>query len=145
MNQTAQTIHEWHHAGHFLPEEDDKFLERVRAAVEEEERQSMAAADTDAAKDAIATIEESRTHIENHAPDVKEPDIDTRDTEIQDQKTDSESDIISKKVAPNETRRSDAIGPGSRSAYDSLANLPMEFYHYYHGSNTDMGTLIEVR
>lgn len=28
--------------------------------------------------------------------------------------------------------------------YESVANLPVEFYHYYHGSNTDMGTLIEV-
>lgn len=29
-------------------------------------------------------------------------------------------------------------------AYDSVANLPIEFYRYYHGSNNDMGTLIEV-
>ncbi|KAF7152365.1 hypothetical protein RHSIM_Rhsim01G0167900 [Rhododendron simsii] len=43
------------HAGHFLLEEDDKFLERVQAAVEEEERQTMATADKDAAKEAIAT------------------------------------------------------------------------------------------
>ncbi|KAI3701343.1 hypothetical protein L2E82_45997 [Cichorium intybus] len=39
--------------GHFLPEEDNKFLERIRAAVEEEERQAMAAADTSTANDAI--------------------------------------------------------------------------------------------
>ncbi|KAJ8459817.1 hypothetical protein OPV22_032743 [Ensete ventricosum] len=51
--------------GHFIPEEDDKFLERVRAAVEEEERQAAAAADTLAAKDAIATAEESRKVMQN--------------------------------------------------------------------------------
>ena len=43
------------YAGHFLPEEDDKFLEKVQAAVEEEEREALAAVETDAAKDAIAT------------------------------------------------------------------------------------------
>ncbi|CAI8598354.1 unnamed protein product [Vicia faba] len=40
--------------GHFLPEEDDRFLERVQAAVEEEEREALAAAETDDAKDEIA-------------------------------------------------------------------------------------------
>ncbi|KAF7152389.1 hypothetical protein RHSIM_Rhsim01G0168000 [Rhododendron simsii] len=49
--------------GHFLLEEDDKFLERVQAAVEEEERQTMATADKDAAKEAIATAVESRKII----------------------------------------------------------------------------------
>ena len=28
--------------------------------------------------------------------------------------------------------------------YDPVGNLPFEFYHYYHGSSNDMGTLIEV-
>lgn len=145
MDRTAYTIHQCHRVGHFLPEEDDKFLERVRAAVEEEERQSMAAADTDAAKDAIATIEVSREHIKSHAQDAKEPDIiNVGDTETQDQKIDTASSRVSKEVAPNEYRKPDAIGPDSSSAFNSVANLPMEFYHYYHGSNTDMGTLIEV-
>lgn len=53
------------YAGHFLPEEDDKFLEKVQAAVEEEEREALAAVETDAAKDAIATAEESRKAIQN--------------------------------------------------------------------------------
>ncbi|XP_057769653.1 U11/U12 small nuclear ribonucleoprotein 59 kDa protein-like [Salvia miltiorrhiza] len=132
--------------GHFLPEEDDKFLERVRAAVEEEERLSMAAVDTDAAKDAIATIKESRKHIKSHTPDAKQPDVnDSGDTETQNQKTDTDSDRISKNTSHDESIKPDAAGPGFGSAYDSIANLPMEFYHYYHGSNTDMGTLIEVR
>lgn len=39
--------------GHFLPEEGDKFLERVGAAVEEEGQQVILAAEIDAAKDAI--------------------------------------------------------------------------------------------
>ncbi|KAB2597791.1 U11/U12 small nuclear ribonucleoprotein 59 kDa protein [Pyrus ussuriensis x Pyrus communis] len=51
---------------HFLPEEDAKFLERVRAAVEEEEQQVNLAADIDAAKDAIATVEQSRKTTENN-------------------------------------------------------------------------------
>jgi mannitol-specific phosphotransferase system IIBC component len=44
----------------FLPEEDDKYLDRVKAAVEEEERQAATAAQTDAVKDAILTAEELR-------------------------------------------------------------------------------------
>lgn len=36
-------------------------------------------------------------------------------------------------------------GLGSASLHDSVANLPLEFYHYYYGSNHDLGTLIEVR
>ncbi|XP_047963772.1 U11/U12 small nuclear ribonucleoprotein 59 kDa protein isoform X1 [Salvia hispanica] len=132
--------------GHFLPEEDDKFLEQVRAAVEEEERRSMAAADTDAAKDAIATIEESRKHIKSHALDPKEPSVDDGGcTETQNQKIDTDNDRILMNTAHDESRKPDATGPGSGSNYDSVANLPMEFYHYYHGSNADMGTLIEVR
>ncbi|CAD6256604.1 unnamed protein product [Miscanthus lutarioriparius] len=51
--------------GHFLPEEDDKYLERVKAAVEEEERQAASAARTDAVKDAILTAEESRKPPQN--------------------------------------------------------------------------------
>lgn len=27
---------------------------------------------------------------------------------------------------------------------DNISNLPVEFYHYYYGSNFDMGKLIEV-
>jgi hypothetical protein len=45
--------------GRFFPDEDDKFMERVRAAVEEEERQAAAAADTRAAAAAIASAAEA--------------------------------------------------------------------------------------
>ncbi|KAF5183808.1 hypothetical protein FRX31_026605, partial [Thalictrum thalictroides] len=57
---------------HFLPEEDGKFLERLRAAVEEEERQAAAASVTDVAKDAIAAAEESRKTVQSDLPDAKD-------------------------------------------------------------------------
>ncbi|EYU32183.1 hypothetical protein MIMGU_mgv1a004962mg [Erythranthe guttata] len=128
--------------GHFFPEEDDKFLEQVRAAVEEEERQSMAAADTDAAKDAIANAEESRKHVDSHVPGSEELGLSNFEhIKNQDQKNETANEKDSKLAATKESRKIDTSG----SAYDSVSNLPMEFYHYYHGSNTDMGTLIEVR
>ncbi|XP_071911921.1 U11/U12 small nuclear ribonucleoprotein 59 kDa protein [Coffea arabica] len=126
--------------GHFLPEEDDKFLERVRAAVEEEERQAMAAADTEAAKDAIATAEESR--IQNRGPDSEKP---SNNNKTVDMMVESEDRRDSTVVTGNASRPSGTEGQSSTVAYDSMANLPMEFYHYYYGSKTDMGTLIEVR
>ncbi|KAF5185245.1 hypothetical protein FRX31_025168, partial [Thalictrum thalictroides] len=58
--------------GHFLPEEDDKFLERVRAVVEEEERQAAAASVTNVAKEAIAAVEESRKTVQSDLPDAKD-------------------------------------------------------------------------
>lgn len=129
-----------YNAGHFLPEEDDKFLEQVKAAVEDEERQAMAAADTDAAKDAIATAEVSRKTIKSHAPDSEELNSNiSLDNGKEDQKTESKNNTGSMVVANKESGKHGSEGPGS-----SVANLPMEFYHYYHGSNTDMGTLIEV-
>lgn len=127
--------------GHFLPEEDDKFLEQVQAAVEDEDRQAMAAADTDAAKDAIAAADVSRKTIKSHAPDSKELDSNIgRDNGKEDQKAESKYNTGSIVVANKESGKHGLEGPGS-----SVSNLPMEFYHYYHGSNTDMGTLIEVR
>ncbi|KAL6569571.1 hypothetical protein OROMI_014085 [Orobanche minor] len=130
---------------HFLPEEDDKFLERVRAAVEEEERQTVAAADTDAAKDAIANAEESSKHIQSRVVDSEKTDRnDGGDREKQDQTIETVDEGASKVVA-QECNKQDTNGPASSSVYDSVANLPMEFYHYYHGSGTDIGTLIEVR
>ncbi|KAJ8629297.1 hypothetical protein MRB53_022620 [Persea americana] len=124
--------------GHFLPEEDDKFLERVRAAVEEEERQAAAAADTDAAKDAIATAE-SRKTTQSSGADARDVSIKKDEATVnQDCITDIEKESSSIAAAHHE-------GHGSGGGYDTLANLPVEFYHYYHGSNTDMGTLIEVR
>ncbi|XP_021906301.1 U11/U12 small nuclear ribonucleoprotein 59 kDa protein [Carica papaya] len=129
--------------GHFLPEEDDKFLERVRVAVEEEERQALAAADTDAAKDAIATAEESRKTIQNQG-------VVSRDLTIENDGVKEPEDKIAKTeetdaITVKESEKKGFEGQSFTRAYDSVANLPIEFYHYYHGSNHDMGTLIEVR
>ncbi|GFP91467.1 U11/U12 small nuclear ribonucleoprotein 59 kDa protein [Phtheirospermum japonicum] len=125
---------------------ESEFLERVRAAVEEEERQSMAAAD---AKDAIANAEESTKHIHSRSLNSEKPDLNNNsggDTESQDQPNQAVNEGASIVVAQEtEKHVTDGPGPASGSVYDSVANLPMEFYHYYHGSSTDMGTLIEVR
>lgn len=129
--------------GHFLPEEDDKFLEKVRAAFEEEERQAKAAAETDAAKDAIATAEESRKTIQSHRPEPGDLHASTGADKVnQDQKTESKDKSDSTPV--NEMEKGGPEGLGSASLHDSVANLPLEFYHYYYGSNHDLGTLIEV-
>ncbi|XP_019081066.1 U11/U12 small nuclear ribonucleoprotein 59 kDa protein isoform X2 [Vitis vinifera] len=122
--------------GHFLPEEDDKFLEKVRAAVEEEERQAMAAADTDAAKDAIATAEEFRRNLTGCEHDLEDANS-TKNVE----NNESQDKITETVLTEKENHRSEGRSHGG--AYDSVASLPIEFYHYYHGSNTDMGTLIE--
>lgn len=129
--------------GHFLPEEDDKFLERVRAAVEEEERQAMAAAETDAAKGAIATAEESRKTIQSGGLHSKDDDKDGM-KESNDEINESTGNLGSG-AAPGPSGEKGSKGQVYGGAYDSVANLPIEFYHYYHGSNNDMGTLIEVR
>ncbi|BFG22073.1 U11/U12 small nuclear ribonucleoprotein 59 kDa protein [Prunus yedoensis var. nudiflora] len=132
--------------GHFLPEEDDKFLERVRAAVEEEEQQVIMAADMDAAKDAIATVEQSRKTTENFRPDSKDQSSDRGESrESKDQTTPITNAVPSSAVTNKEPGKQVSQGEGYSGAYDAVANLPIEFYHYYHGSNTDMGTLIEVR
>lgn len=131
--------------GHFLPEEDDKFFERVQAAVEEEEREALAAAETDAAKDAIATAEESRKAMQNQGKLSKESNdesqIKENNGQIVHSVTEEGLDATDEKKSSNIASEGQNYG----GAYDPLANLPIEFYHYYHGSNNDMGTLIEVR
>ncbi|XP_054809084.1 U11/U12 small nuclear ribonucleoprotein 59 kDa protein isoform X4 [Prosopis cineraria] len=132
--------------GYFLPEEDNKFLERVQAAVEEEERQALAAADTDAAREAIVSAEESRKSIQNQGDILKGPSIDDNDLqESKEQKTTGADEKGFVAVDEKESSKKGSDGHGSRGAYDGVTNLPIEFYHYYHGSNSDMGTLIEVR
>ncbi|GAB4844538.1 hypothetical protein Ancab_037918 [Ancistrocladus abbreviatus] len=130
--------------GHFLPEEDDKFIEKVRAAVEEEERQARAAADTDAAKGAIATAVQSRKVVQGVNLDPKDHSSNTGSKEAQNQITDSGSEMGSNAVTQKESSKQH-LEVEHHGTYDYVANLPLEFYHYYHGSNTDMGTLIEVR
>ncbi|KAL2892102.1 U11/U12 small nuclear ribonucleoprotein 59 kDa protein [Bienertia sinuspersici] len=130
--------------GHFLPEEDDKFLERVRAAAEEEERQTKAAADTDAAKEAIAAAEESRKVTQVAKLDTKDESGKEDDEESLKQGIKNENRLGSLASTSKEFEKQGSDRQ-SYGAYDYVANLPPEFYHYYHGSNTDMGTLIEVR
>ncbi|CAI9102047.1 OLC1v1000240C1 [Oldenlandia corymbosa var. corymbosa] len=127
--------------GRFLPEEDDKFLERVKAAVEEEERLAVAAADTDAAKDAIATAEETRTSTQIHGNESGE----SHPVETSKSVRENEGREGPSAVNDNDSRQEGAVGQSSSREYDYNANLPMEFYHYYYGGQTDMGTLIEVR
>ncbi|XP_051223872.1 U11/U12 small nuclear ribonucleoprotein 59 kDa protein [Lolium perenne] len=131
--------------GHFLPEEDDKYLERVKAAVEEEERQAVTAARTDAAKNAILTAEESRknTHHTSAQEDGPEqPESGSAPEQNQgDASINEKSDHVNKKTE-HVGQKVEIKGPGQS---DSVTNLPFEFYHYYHGSSYDMGTLIEVR
>ncbi|XP_078431753.1 U11/U12 small nuclear ribonucleoprotein [Wolffia australiana] len=127
--------------GHFFPEEDDKFLERVRASAEEEERQAAAATETTAAKNAIAAAEESWKIAEGR--DIHSDIADGEKTNLS---SPAGEDI--KIPTLKEDDGNSAIAsqrPGPDTSYDSLAGLPLEFYHYYHGSNNDMGTLIEVR
>ncbi|PUZ58770.1 hypothetical protein GQ55_5G534800 [Panicum hallii var. hallii] len=131
--------------GHFLPEEDDKYLERVKAAVEEEERQAATAARTDAVKDAILTAEESRKapQNENHHEDGSEhlKSGPTEDKNLGDVGISEKNDQASQKTE-HEGHKVEGKGHGH---HDPVSNLPFEFYHYYHGSSYDMGTLIEVR
>ncbi|KAK7244184.1 hypothetical protein RIF29_39002 [Crotalaria pallida] len=130
--------------GHFFPEEDNKFIEKVQAAVEEEEREALAAAETDAAKDAIATAEESRKAIQIEGKLSKGSNGDKPVNKSEEQIVHSVTEEGS--GATDEKKSSPIASEGqSRGVYDPLANLPIEFYHYYHGSNNDMGTLIEVR
>lgn len=131
--------------GHFLPEEDDKFLERVRAAVEEEERQAMAAAETDAAKGAIATAEESRKTIQSGGLHSKDASDDKDGMKESNDEINESTGNLGSGAAPGPSGEKGSKGQVYGGAYDSVANLPIEFYHYYHGSNNDMGTLIEVR
>ncbi|KVH97242.1 hypothetical protein Ccrd_000626 [Cynara cardunculus var. scolymus] len=130
---------------HFLPEEDNKFLERIRAAVEEEERQAMAAADTGAAKEAIATAEESR-NITSVPALNSEDQISVKDGDkaSQEKITEIEAKGGSSAAADTESRKQESQVPVPSRGYDYSASLPLEFYHYYHGSSTDMGTLIEA-
>lgn len=107
-------------SGHFLPEEDDKFFESVRAAVEQEEDQAQSLTNTEIEENAIAS-EENTSLITS--------------TEI-----DKDADKESKAVASSCEKTMEAPDSGC----DNVSNLPVEFYHYYYGSDFDMGRLIEV-
>lgn len=101
----------------------------------------LAAADTEAAKDAIATAEESRMSIQCHARESEEHQNNKLN---HDHLVKDEDEKGSSAANDKEFRKEGTKAPTSKNPYDSMSNLPMEFYHYYYGSNTDMGTLIEV-
>jgi hypothetical protein len=112
--------------------------------VEEEEREALAAAETDAAKDAIATAEESRKAMQNQRKLLKGR---NDESEIKENNEQIVHSVIDEGVGATDEKKSSKVaseGQNYVGAYDPLANLPIEFYHYYHGSNNDMGTLIEV-
>ena len=131
--------------GHFLPEEDDKYLEHVKAAVEEEERQAASAARTDAVKDAILTAEESRKPPQNansQEGGSEQPSEPSEDKDLGDGGINERNDQASQKTEhEDEGHRFEGKG---HEHHDPVSSLPFEFYHYYHGSSYDMGTLIEV-
>ena len=116
--------------------------------MEEEEREALAAAETDAAKDAIATAEESRKAIQNQGILSKESNDNTEVMQSKEkmvQNVTEEGSVAGAATAvEKKSSKIGSEGQSSGGAYDPLANLPIEFYHYYHGSNNDMGTLIEV-
>ncbi|KAL6185808.1 hypothetical protein ACLB2K_041931 [Fragaria x ananassa] len=97
----------------------------------------------DAARDAIATTEQSRKTTENFKLDSindgKGENEESIGQTIQ-SNNESESTAIANKESGKQVLQQDGVS----GAYDAVANLPMEFYHYYYGSNTDMGNLIEV-
>ena len=159
--------------GSFFPEEDNRFMERVKAAVEEEERQSAAAADTSSTVAAIANAEEAGKAAYTHTLQPKIPDIDSEHGEeskplVKDhtnlqyipsetQKPDIETEQSgqSKSLAKNQNmpflnvensnvNHKSFPRVGATNASLGGGALPAEFYHYYYGSSVDMGALIEV-
>ena len=113
-----------HCAGHFLPEEDDKFFDSVRAAVEQEENQAQSVINTETEEIVIASEEDTSLATSN---------------KIINNDTDKESNTVL--GAACEKRRE---APPPDNDVDNVSNLPVECYHYYYGSNLDMGRLIEV-
>ncbi|XP_010544776.1 PREDICTED: U11/U12 small nuclear ribonucleoprotein 59 kDa protein [Tarenaya hassleriana] len=106
--------------GYFLPEEDDKFFESVRAAVEQEENQAQSSINTDGDND-VATAEEPGKNTESDVP--------IRDNETSEDMNEGSSTALD-------------IG---KKGQENVANLPLDFYHYYYGSDHDISRLIEVR
>ncbi|CAH2057755.1 unnamed protein product [Thlaspi arvense] len=107
--------------GHFLPEEDDKFFESVRAAVEQEENQVQSITNTETEENVIASESEKDITL-------------TTSNEIN-------KDTENKEIAASCEK---AVETPDKVC-NNVSNLPAEFYHYYYGSDFDMGRLIEIR
>ncbi|CAN7006999.1 unnamed protein product [Brassica oleracea var. botrytis] len=111
--------------GHFLPEEDDKFFESVRAAVEQEENQAQSVINMETEENVIPS-EEGTTQ--------------TTGNEIINKGMDKESNDVAAASCEKTVE-----APPPDKGVDNVSNLPVECYHYYYGSNLDMGRLIEIR
>ncbi|KAF9591523.1 hypothetical protein IFM89_004577 [Coptis chinensis] len=89
---------------------------------------------------------QSRGKQSRAGPDPKDNSgNETGGTVSQGQLTEASNEKVIGEAAELKSQQQDLDAQNSAGAYDSVASLPLEFYHYYHGSNTDMGTLIEVR
>lgn len=129
--------------GSFFPEEDNRFMERVKAAVEEEERQAAAAADTSATAAAIANAEEAGKAAK---PTSLHPEAPKQDAETTSIKEDGDPTSVNLKGSKDIVMERSKVGSTNFSNFSPHdGTLPAEFYHYYYGSSVDMGTLIEVR
>lgn len=120
----TQVSYMFTYAGHFLPEEDDKFFESVRAAVEQEENQAQSVINMETEENVIPS-EEGTTQ--------------TTGNEIINKDTDKESNDVAAASCEKTVE-----APPPDKGVDNVSNLPVECYHYYYGSNLDMGRLIEV-
>lgn len=131
--------------GSFFPEEDNRFMERVRAAVEEEERQAAAAADTSATAVAIANAEEAGKAAVSTGLHSEVQKLDAQIDQVG-KSTSTEEHVDITPITLQGSKDIDkAISKVGTSNFSPQDALPAEFYHYYYGSSADMGTLIEVR
>ncbi|BBM99243.1 hypothetical protein MPTK1_1g19830 [Marchantia polymorpha subsp. ruderalis] len=145
--------------GRFFPEEDDQFMDRVRAAVAEEERQAAAAANTSAAATAILNAEEARKVAIGLANSSRVVDLEDGKGPLisstvpplgiaDDQDLFGNIDDLSAKADNTKVRdRPPKVDQEKKSSglLEGYEGLPVEFHHYYLGSSYNMGTLIEVR
>lgn len=91
--------------------------------MEQEENQAQSVTNTETQENVIAS--EEHTSL-------------TTDNKIVNKDTDKESNTIAEASCEKTTEAP------LDSGCDNVSNLPVECYHYYYGSNLDMGRLIEV-
>ncbi|XP_024373957.1 U11/U12 small nuclear ribonucleoprotein 59 kDa protein [Physcomitrium patens] len=136
--------------GCFFPDEDDKFMDRVRAAVQEEERQAAAAADFRAAAAAIAIAAKAakvtgQVSTASKADGDRQLEIQLEETSERDSNTvridPADQNVVETTISSSNAQNAQGIGATIQEAY----KLPAEFHHFYYGSQVDLGALIEVR
>ncbi|KAG0617691.1 hypothetical protein M758_4G008000 [Ceratodon purpureus] len=137
--------------GRFFPDEDDKFMERVRAAVEEEERQAAAAADTRATAAAIASAAEAAKgtgqvsaafKADGDKPNEDQPEIPSEGASDVVVTNSADQNVVK---APINSSSAQSADEEKVTAVQEAYKLPAEFYYFYYGSQLDLGALIEVR